>query len=53
MAVAITANYFFIKKWSAYGAAIAVMVSYFFVLLITIISTKKYIIRIFQKQVAE
>jgi O-antigen/teichoic acid export membrane protein len=51
MAVAITANYFFIKRWSAYGAAVAVMVSYFFVLLITLVSTKKYITMIFQKQV--
>jgi O-antigen/teichoic acid export membrane protein len=49
MAVAITANYFFIKRWSAYGAAVAVMVSYF--LLITLVSTKKYITMIFQKQV--
>jgi O-antigen/teichoic acid export membrane protein len=51
MAVAITANYFFIKRWSAYGAAVAVMVSYFFVFLITLVSTKKYITMIFQKQV--
>ncbi|MDN3658344.1 polysaccharide biosynthesis C-terminal domain-containing protein [Ferruginibacter paludis] len=52
MTVALAANYFFIKRWSAYGAAMAVMVSYFFVLLITIVSTKKYISAIFKKQVA-
>jgi O-antigen/teichoic acid export membrane protein len=48
MTVAITSNYYFIKKWSAFGAAIAVMVSYFIVLLITIIVTKKYLKNIFQ-----
>ena len=52
MVVAIAANYFFIKKWSAYGAAIAIMVTYFMVFLITLASTKKHMQRIFQKQVS-
>ncbi len=48
MIVAITSYCYFIKKWSAFGAAIAVMVSYFMVLIITIIVTKKYLKNIFQ-----
>ena len=49
MLVTIALNYFFIKKWSAYGAGIAIMVSYFTVLLITLLVTKKYLRKIFQK----
>lgn len=49
MIVTIASNYYFIKKWSAFGAGIAVMVSYFIVLLITLIVTKKYLKDIFQK----
>ena len=49
MLVTIAFNYFFIKKWSAYGAGIAIMVSYFTVLLITLLVTKKYLRKIFQK----
>lgn len=48
MIVAITSNYYFIKKWSAFGAGIALMVSYFIVLFITIIVTKKHLKNIFQ-----
>jgi O-antigen/teichoic acid export membrane protein len=50
MLVALTANYVFIKRWSAYGAAVAVMVSYGIVFFITVISTRKHIRRIFQQQ---
>lgn len=49
MIVTIASNYYFINKWSAFGAGIAVMVSYFIVLLITLSVTKKYLKNIFQK----
>jgi len=48
MIVILTSNYYFINKWLAYGAAVAVMVGYFIVLFITIIATKKYLKNIFQ-----
>jgi O-antigen/teichoic acid export membrane protein len=49
IAVAVTCNYLFIKKWSAFGAGIAIMVSYFIVLIITLVISKKYVKLIFQK----
>lgn len=41
------ANYFFIKKWNAQGAAMAVCLSYFLVLITTLVFANKYVRSIF------
>ena len=43
----LTANYFFIKKWSAQGAAISVCISYLLVLITTLLFSYKYVSLIF------
>lgn len=39
--ISLTSNFFFIKQWSAKGAAVSVCVTYFIVLLVTLIASSK------------
>lgn len=42
IAVSLTCNYFFIKRWQDEGAAIAIFTCYFIVLILTLLFTKEY-----------
>ncbi len=45
--VSLLCNYIFIKRWHAYGGAVSVCVSYFIVLLMTMVTVRGYIQNIF------
>ncbi len=42
MAVSLACNYFFIRQWNEWGAAIAVVICYIIVLFLTLIFTREY-----------
>jgi O-antigen/teichoic acid export membrane protein len=45
--VSLACNYFFIQRWAAQGAAVAVCISYFIVLILTLLTNRKHIQLIF------
>jgi O-antigen/teichoic acid export membrane protein len=47
IAISFGSNYFFISNWGSLGAAISVCISYFIILIITLIAVRKYISQIF------
>ncbi len=48
--ISLLVYYFFIQKWNIWGAAIGVLVSYFTILIITLLLCKKYIKLIFSNK---
>jgi O-antigen/teichoic acid export membrane protein len=47
--ISLTGNYFFIRQWNAFGAAVSVCVSYFLVLIVTLLASYKNVCIIFMR----